>query len=63
MPADGPSGDRHKGGVSSVQARVGNVGTVTSMRREISEWQPHEGAEYRCEVQGADGLVVATKPL
>jgi hypothetical protein len=27
MPADCPSGDRHKGGVSPAQALVGNVGT------------------------------------
>jgi hypothetical protein len=27
VPADGPSGDRHKDGVSPVQARVRNVGT------------------------------------
>ena len=27
VPADGPSGDRHKDGVSPAQARVRNVGT------------------------------------
>lgn len=27
MPTDGPSGDRHEGGVSPVQALVRNVGT------------------------------------
>ena len=37
MPADGPSGDRHEDGVSPAQALVRNVGTFTSMPREISQ--------------------------
>ena len=42
MPADCPSGDRHKDGVSPVQALVENVGTCVSMPRETSKWSTHE---------------------
>jgi hypothetical protein len=41
-PADCPDGDRHRGGVSLGQALVRNVRTRASMRREKSEWRPHE---------------------
>lgn len=41
-PVDCPSGDRHEGGVSLVQALVRNVGTLASMRRENSKWWTHE---------------------
>jgi hypothetical protein len=34
MPADCPSGDRHKGGVSPVQALVRNVGTFSLDAKE-----------------------------
>ncbi len=62
MPADCPSGDRHKDGVSPVQALVRNVGNcrldakgdlqvVDTMRSRV----PMRG-------EGADGLVVAKKP-
>ena len=37
MPADCPSGDRHKGGVSPAQALVRNAGTCTPMPRETSK--------------------------
>ena len=35
-PADGPRGDRRRGGVSPVQASVWNVGTCRVMPRENS---------------------------
>ena len=36
-PADGSSGDRHKGGVSSVQAPAWNVGTQAVRSREPAQ--------------------------
>jgi len=41
-PADCPSGDRHKDGVSPAQALAENVGTCVSMLRENSKWSTHE---------------------
>ena len=37
-PADCPSGDRHKDGVSPAQALARNVGTFALMPRETSKW-------------------------
>jgi hypothetical protein len=54
-PVDGPGGDRQKGGTSPTQALVWNVGTWGAMARENSEWQPHEGGQYRCVPQGRTG--------
>ncbi len=49
------AGTRHKGGVSSAQARVGNVGTSASMRRETSEWRPHEEPSTDARSEGRTG--------
>ena len=40
VPADCPSGDRHKGGVSPVQALVRNVGTSRPDAKETSSGCP-----------------------
>ena len=54
-PAYCPSGGRHRGGVSSAQALVRNVGTSTSMFKGAPQAEEPQGAEYRCEVEGRTG--------
>ena len=53
--------DRHKGGVSSAQALVGNVGTCAPMPRETSKWQPHKEQSTDAGHRGGQA-VVAMKP-
>ena len=60
-PVDCQSGVRHEGGVSLAQALLRNVGTLVTMRRESSEWLPHEDRVPK-RAEGTDGLVVAMKP-
>ena len=50
VPADGPSGDRHKGGVSPAQALVAERGNLRlDAKGALQRGDPTEGAEYRCE--------------
>ena len=62
MPADCPSGDRHKDGVIPAQAFVRNVGTC----RLDDKGEASSGGPVRASVpmrgEGADGLVVVMKP-
>ncbi len=37
-----PGGIRHRGGMTLIQALVGNVGSCRSMSREKSKWKHHE---------------------
>jgi len=56
MPADGPSGDWHQGGVSPAQALVRNVGTARpDVKGELQAEDP-QGTEYRCGATGRTGL-------
>ena len=54
-PVYGLDGDRHKGGVISVQALAWNVGTCAMMPRESPKTEDPLRAEYRCMVQGRTG--------
>ena len=49
---DRPSGDRHRGGVSLVEATVWNGEPRVDAKGALRTWRPHEGAEYRCTSQG-----------
>jgi hypothetical protein len=50
VPADGPSGDRHRGGVSPAQALVEERGNLRlDVKGALRRGDPTEGAEYRCE--------------
>ena len=54
-PADCPSGDRHKDGVSPAQGRVRNVGTCRSDAKGDIQVEHPRGAEYRCGAEGRTG--------
>lgn len=50
VPADGPSGDRHRGGVSPAQALVAERGNLRlDVKGALRRGDPTAGAEYRCE--------------
>jgi methyl coenzyme M reductase subunit C len=50
VPADGPSGDRHRGGVSPAQALVAERGNLRlDVKGALQRGDPTGGAEYRCE--------------
>jgi hypothetical protein len=62
MPADGPIGIRHKGGVSLIQALVRNLGTcrpdakgdiqAEGLRKDESTDAGHRGGDARNRVEG-----------
>ena len=52
MPADCPSDDRHKGGVSPTQALVWNVGTWRLDAKGEAQVVAPQVREYQCETQG-----------
>jgi len=62
MPADGPFGIRHKGGVTLIQASVRNLGTcrpdakgeiqVEGLRKDESTDAGHRGGDVRSRVEG-----------
>ena len=54
-PADGPSGDRHKGGASLAQALVRNVGTSRPDAKGDLQAADPQGAEYRSGAKGRIG--------
>lgn len=61
-PAYCPSGDRHKGGVSSAQALMRNVGTSSlDVQGRSSSGRPARG-RVPMRGGGADRLVVVMKP-
>ena len=63
MPADGPTGVRHEGGVTSRQASVRNTGTcrpdakgdtqAVSSREGLSTDAGHRGGDARSRVEGS----------
>lgn len=63
MPADGPTGVRHKGGVTSRQASVRNTGTcrldakgeiqAVSRRQDLSTDAGHRGGDVRSRGDGS----------
>ena len=63
MPADGPIGIRHKGGVTLIQALVRNLGTcrpdakgetqVVSHREGLSTDAGHRGGDVRSRIDGS----------
>ena len=63
MPADGPTGVRHEGGVTSGQASVRNTGTcrldakgeiqAVSRREDLSTDAGHRGGDVRSRVDGS----------
>lgn len=63
MPADGPTGVRHEGGVTSRQASVRNTGTcrpdakgeiqAVSRREDLSTDAGHRGGDVRSRVDGS----------
>jgi len=62
MPADGPIGIRHKGGVTLIQALVRNLGTcrpdakgeiqAEGLRKDESTDAGHRGGDARSRVEG-----------
>lgn len=62
MPADGPFGIRHKGGVTLTQASVRNLGTcrpdakgeiqAEGLRKDESTDAGHRGGDVRSRVEG-----------
>src|SRR5712691_8761173 len=64
-PVDCPSGGRHGDGVSPVQARVRNVGTSRLDLDAKGDIQVDGPTRIRVPMRGggADGLVVAMKPV
>ena len=62
MPADGPIGIRHKGGVTLIQASVRNLGTcrpdakgeiqAEGLRKDESTDAGHRGGDARSRVEG-----------
>jgi len=52
MPAYGPDGDRHEGGVSLAQALAWNVGTCRRGAKGECQGAEPQGREYRNAAQG-----------
>ena len=64
QPADRPAGDRHEGGVTSIQALIRNLGTcradakgafqVDELRKKLSTDAAHRGGSARSRDEGAE---------